>query len=367
MGKKIKTKIKTQKNKIGKFDVKFIKKLIKNELYSHYHSQNIKKENILSSFYSQNEKEEKEKIYYNKYTKYMGEEFNSTIVNMLITFINKNKDFPKEYQNEPYFINKFINLIKRLLMSEFEFSAFTILLDKMGWTYENMDRWMYFCILAIYTKKLIVGEEESSFFIEIFETKNDNFIENYSLIDGEEKIKNIEKNDLSIRSINERFKLLTRPVNSYCRRNFINYNGVVDKIVKLSQPYKINGNQLTINEIPDLDISNNIDNNINNNNELNMMKEGQPNVFNNYSNKNKINNQFSSLFQSIIPTNLIGQSKMINNPFMSRFSIGDFNNNQNLYMNMNPNLSLNLYNRQSSQFSLKSESNMPNNYSKNIN
>ena len=353
MGKRIKAKNKQKKDRIngnGNFDIKKIKKLIKNELYSHYCSQEIKKENTFLPFYSKNEKEEKEKKYYIKYTKYMSEEFNSTIVSMLITFINKNKDFPKEYQTEPYFINKFINLIKRMLMSELEFSAFTILLDKMGWSFDNMDHWIYFCILAIYSKKIIVGEEESSFFIEIFEDKNEDFIENYSLIDGDDRIKDIETKDLSIKSINERFRLLTRPINSYCRRNYINYNGVVDKIVKWSQPYEINGNQLTIKESSDLEIKNNI-NNINNNNELTIKEENYP-PFPGELPKTKIN-QISNIFQPIISSSFINQSKNYINPIF-------FNNNQNFF----PNPSLNLYNRQSSQFSLKSENNMTNNNSK---
>lgn len=357
MGKKLKAKNKSKKDKIDEnFDLKKIKKLIKNELYSHYFSQNIKKDAPLSSFYPENEKEDKEKQYYIKYTKYMSEEFNSTIVSMLITFINKNKDFPKEYQTEPYFINKFLNLVKRLLMSELEFAAFTILLDKMGWSFENMDHWLYFCILAIYSKKLIVGEEESSFFIEIFENKNDYFIESYSLIDGVEKIKNIEQNDLTIKSINERFRLLSRPINTYCRRNYINYNGVVDKIVKWSQPYEINGNQLTIKESSDLEISNNNNNNsINNSDDLNIKEEPYAPFANDIS-KSKINPVTSNLFQPFISTSFINQSKNYINPFI-------FNNNQNFFANP----SLNLYNKQSSQYSFKSENNIPNNISKKIN
>ncbi len=64
MGKRIKAKNKQKKDRIngnGNFDIKKIKKLIKNELYSHYCSQEIKKENTFLPFYSKNEKEEKEK------------------------------------------------------------------------------------------------------------------------------------------------------------------------------------------------------------------------------------------------------------------------------------------------------------------
>ena len=60
----------------------------------------------------------------------MKEEFNPTIVNMLIIFINKK--LPKAYQNESNFINKFINLIKKLLLNEIELSCFTILIDEIS-------------------------------------------------------------------------------------------------------------------------------------------------------------------------------------------------------------------------------------------
>ena len=35
----------------------------------------------------------------------------------------------------------------------------------------------------------------------------------------------------------KRFKELNRPHNTYCKFDFIDYNGIVDIIYKLSQPY----------------------------------------------------------------------------------------------------------------------------------
>ena len=65
-----------------------------------------------------------------KYTKYMSEEFNSTIVYILIIYIEQSK--------HTNFTNKFINLIKGLFISELEFSFFTILFDKMGWAHPTI-------------------------------------------------------------------------------------------------------------------------------------------------------------------------------------------------------------------------------------
>ena len=50
-------------------------------------------------------------------------------------------------------------------------------------------------------------------------------------------IKYISRNDESIKEINKRFIYLSKPINSYYRKNYVNINGIVDNIVKLSQPY----------------------------------------------------------------------------------------------------------------------------------
>ena len=155
MVKKKKVLKKPKKDKSHRnFDIQRIKKLIKEELYSKYPKKNKNnKEDLAPPLLFQNREKDQEKDYYIKYTKYMSEEFNSTLVNMFITYINRNKCFPIEYQKESNFINKFINLIKRLLMNEFELSGFTIIIDKIGWFSPNIDHWTYFCILGVYSKR----------------------------------------------------------------------------------------------------------------------------------------------------------------------------------------------------------------------
>ena len=111
MVKKIKNKTKPKRVKTNNsFDVKKIKKLIKNDLYSHY----IKKDEamkILNPLYSMNTAEEEEKDYFNRYTEYMAEQFNSTIVHMIIIYINKSKDFPEEYKTKQDFPKILISVI----------------------------------------------------------------------------------------------------------------------------------------------------------------------------------------------------------------------------------------------------------------
>jgi hypothetical protein len=45
------------------------------------------------------------------------------------------------------------------------------------------------------------------------------------------------------REVHERFKLLNKPFNSYCKQNFIDHNFVVDQILQMSLPYSENNKQ----------------------------------------------------------------------------------------------------------------------------
>ena len=53
------------------------------------------------------------------------------------------------------------------------------------------------------------------------------------------KSKGDYKNFMTItpRELNERYSILSRPFNTYCKQNYIDYNFVVDQILQMSQPY----------------------------------------------------------------------------------------------------------------------------------
>lgn len=53
------------------------------------------------------------------------------------------------------------------------------------------------------------------------------------------KLREDYKNFLTItpRELNERYKILSRPFNTYCKQNYIDYNFVVDQILQMSLPY----------------------------------------------------------------------------------------------------------------------------------
>ena len=180
-----------------------------------------------------------------KYSDYYSEIFNSRIVHMLIVYLNKNKEKLKSYYYdiEPNFINKFINLIKELYLNEIELAYLTLLLDKLDWKFDNINNhWIYFYCLGIYTKKNVKSEFESD---ELLESKKE-AKDNYTYLVNETKFEDFEKEGISTQEINQRFKELTKPINTFCRKNFVNYNSIADKIIKMSQPYgeESNANQL---------------------------------------------------------------------------------------------------------------------------
>ena len=89
------------------FDIQEIKKVIKKDLYSLYSSSKI---NNIDNKNKINNEEEINNLYHKKYLKYMIEDFNSRIVDMIIIYIRNNKSFPLKYEKESNFISKFINL-----------------------------------------------------------------------------------------------------------------------------------------------------------------------------------------------------------------------------------------------------------------
>ena len=276
---------------------------------------------LKSLLYSQkpetNEKEYTEK----RYSDYITKMFNSSIINMLIVYISRNKDKLKKYgyDQEQNFINKFANLIKELYLNEIELAYLTLLLDRFGWNFNDYEHWDYFYCLGLYSKKKVSGEIESDSLLSnkaFFEDKYISFV-------NEQEFEDFEQKGISNKDLNERFKELTKPINSYCRKNFINYSGIADKIVRLSQPYGMesNGNQL----IYEKNLKN--DNDVNNDNlnklddnDFSKVKLSNINDVNNID-YNKINNLVSSF-----PYNI----RNINSGYNQRTAFSNVKNDLNL-------------------------------------
>ena len=233
------------KRKIIKYspdEVASFLKEIKMEFYSFMGLSNFNNEKNNNSSYSENsiyfinKEEENTQLYFSKYIRYILYEFNSSIVNMLIIYINKSNFFPKIYKKEQYFIKNMIGLLKHLMMNEIEIAYFTLLIDILGWENNKIEHWIYLSILGIITKKYCLKDNDPSLILllNIFSRKYPRFLETYSNFIENQKI---TEKTITISSLNKRFSELSKPINTYCRKNYINFDGIIDKIVKSSQPY----------------------------------------------------------------------------------------------------------------------------------
>mgnify|MGYP004449952945 CR=1 FL=1 len=156
---------------------------------------------------------------------------------MVIVYLNQkrnSKKFPEKYKLEAGFIHKFISLVKYLLLNELEFATLTVLIDNLGWENEIVkEHWDYFCILGIKAKQLMRSEKMSSKLLDKVIKTNPSFMDYYAdLVNDENVSKKIEEK-INLKTINEAFRKLNHPTNSYCRKTFINYTGIADKIIKL--------------------------------------------------------------------------------------------------------------------------------------
>ena len=290
------------------FDIASIKKNIMNEMYN-INSNYL--ETITNSLPLSNsiiiDENNKNIEYLNQYQIYLTEEFNSRCVYLIISFMNQSKDFPEEYKTKQDFPKILISVIKSLMMNEFEISIFTLYIDKYGWINSKIDFKIYFIYLGLYTKQLTMSKDNFKILIQKF----DNEISK-SLVNFEDWKKEISPYVPTVIEINERFKLLNNPTNSFCKKNFIDFNGIVDKIVKLSQSYSDNKNQnnkVRVREESVLDgLENSFKNNLSNSN----------NFFNNSLNKKNnypSENRFINFDVSTIPninSNLRNQKEISN-------------------------------------------------------
>lgn len=230
---------------------------------------------------------ENSKFYYFKYSKYILCKFNSTIVNMMTLYINQNSSFPDNYKIEQDFEYNMIKLLKHLMLNEIEVAYFTLLIDQLGWKHDKIDHWIYFSILGIITKNTCTKDNDSILLMTLFSRKYPRFHDLYSnFIINEKIISLMEEKPITIYMINKRFIQLSKPINTYCRKNYINIDGIVDKIVNSSHPYfkdvsaksKIKDNNNKINQYEKLlYIINNQSNNIN----FEFIKNIGDNMFNN--------------------------------------------------------------------------------------
>ena len=202
---------------------------------------------------------------------------------MIISFIKKTKNLPYDLKKAQKFFINLIQIIKKLMMNEIEITLFTLNIDSYDWKNNNLNHELCLFFLGLYTKQ--ITNKDYSLFFSKFRNENKTFLDNYQKWE-----RNLKKERFRIDKVNERFREINKPYNTYCKNNFIDYNGVVDIIYQLSQPYgkENKGGKIKVRKEIDNE-HNNVDNNIDNkvivNNEI--KKESIKHFFENEQNKLK--------------------------------------------------------------------------------
>ena len=120
------------------------------------------------------------------------------------------------------------------MMNEYEITLLSLLLDRLSWSYENIpfEDNLFYIGLTIKENSL---QKKSDYLINYFSFVKKECMEYYPQWKKEyyEKI----TFNFQYSEVYSRFSLLKQPYNIYCKTNYIDYNNVVDKILRMSLPY----------------------------------------------------------------------------------------------------------------------------------
>ena len=188
-------------------------------------------------------------IYNEHYKRYISEEFNTTCIVFINRLISESQSLPLHIKNM-YNVHKLIlKIVKELMMNEYEIAIFSLLLDDVGWSRDNYlfeDNLFY---IGLYVKKYTL-DKEFDFLMKYYGVVKNEFEKKYmkwkseseSMLNGNNNgsggcNSNSKESGVNLSRINFRFRLLKQPYNIYCKTNYVDYNCVVDKILKMSLPY----------------------------------------------------------------------------------------------------------------------------------
>ena len=207
-------------------EIKFkgISKEIENEL-----SQNMIEEEIIK----EKENKSSDSIYKRLQNNYLKNNLNINIISMITKLINTSMSIPKNLKSNYPLNDILIGIVKEFMLTDLEIVYFSLYLDIYGWENKYFDMVDNLILTALSVKKYLNED------IDIIET---HLSENYENI--KDKFANWiksqkDKNKITItpRMVNERNNLLKKPFNCYCRKNYIDYDDAVDKILHLSLSY----------------------------------------------------------------------------------------------------------------------------------
>lgn len=118
-------------------------------------------------------------------------------------------------------------------MNELEVVYLSLFLDKMGWQTEGYQIDENLLITGISVKMYL--NTNYGYIIEHL-SKKMKIEERFNTWLNKRKDYSYTMT-IAPRELNERFKLLSKPVNTYCKQNYIDHNFIVDQILQMSLPY----------------------------------------------------------------------------------------------------------------------------------
>ena len=222
--------------------------------------------------------------YEKQYQEYLLTEFNPNCFLFLNRIISNTKILNSEFQNIKNVHKILVDVIKKLMLNEYELTLFSIFLDNIDMinkTKYSFDIFLY--LIGLKIKELT--SDNISIFLKHLQSENKE-IEFENIYNTWKKEIEDKTKLLTLKEINSKFKMLKRNFNTYCKFNFIDYNYIVDKILTMSLPY--NNQRKVINE-ENIIILNNAENN---------KKEKKSNIKIN-SNENNENKKINKLNNSI--------------------------------------------------------------------
>ena len=226
LGKKTHMKKPVRKSALEVIDIDESKKRILEELKNN----TLKEEqtNQFSGFDFQKPQRDDTK-YYNDYNLYITESFNQRCISLVVSFIQQSQNVPDEIRLKGNLFKQLINIVKQLMMNEYEIILFTLYIDELGWENAEFQICENLFYVGILTK--LLSNSESAFLLTHFKVKK-RFDRWYN------QRKEIREGKIfDYKTINARFRALNKPFNCYCKKDYIDYNCVVDKIIFECQPY----------------------------------------------------------------------------------------------------------------------------------
>ena len=266
---------------------------------------------------------------------YLLNEFTNNCLNYINKIIiNVDKNHLKKIQGT-FELNKiFINIIKELLMNEFELLLLSLYLETFNiadnGNIETFKESLIF--LCFFIKKLTLSGEKlspiNSFLIRKYQGFEDRF---KKWFESNASILN-KKLYFSYVEINQRFKEFNKPSSIFCKKNYLDYNLIIDRILTMSIPYneakggKNSNNKKSLNDL------NNMNNSLNN---INIeLSNNNMNLNQNYlycNNKNNSKNYYPNYIPAYPSSIFFGQNNfgcLCNNNANILYQLNAINNGQ---------------------------------------